>query len=81
MPSKNPQKKTASKSSPKKRKASIVVWKSKKDKKFYFHLVSSNGKIIMDNGQGYERRNNLVATLKSIVDIFKTSRFVIEETA
>jgi hypothetical protein len=35
----------------------------------------------MDNGQGYERRNNLVATLKSIVDIFKTSRFVIEETA
>ncbi len=71
----------ATKKAPKKRKASIVVWKSKKDKKFYFHLESSNGKIIMDNGQGYERRNNLVATLQSIVDIFKSNRFVIKETA
>jgi len=57
------------------------VWKSKKDKKFYFHLESSNGKIIMDNGQGYDRRNNLIATLQAIVDIFKMGRFVIKETA
>ncbi len=77
MATKSPQRQA----SPKKRKGSIVVWKSKKDKKFYFHLESSNGKIILQNTQGYERRNNLVATLQAIVDIFKDNRFIIKETA
>lgn len=67
-------------SPPKKRKGSIVVWKSKKDGKFYFHLESSNGKIVIQNTQGYERRVHLVHTLYAMVAIFREGRFVIKET-
>jgi uncharacterized protein YegP (UPF0339 family) len=63
------------------RKAVIEIWKSKKDKKFYFHLRSSNGKVVVDNGQGYERRVSLVETLEAMVAIFKEGRFIIQETA
>lgn len=66
---------------PRKRRASIVVWKSKKDHKFYFHVASSNGRIVLDNGQGYDRRNNLIKTLRAVADIFKEGRFEIRETA
>lgn len=63
-----------------KRKGAIVVWKSKKDKKFYFHLESSNGRIILPAGQGYNRRNDLIATLQAVVDIFREARFVIQDS-
>lgn len=63
----------------KKRRAAIVVWKSKKDGKFYFHLQSSNGKIVLDNGQGYNRRVDLAKTLEAVRDIFREGRFVIQE--
>lgn len=63
------------------RKAVIEVWKNKKDKKFYFHLRSSNGKVVVDNGLGYERRVSLVKTLRAMVEIFQDGRFVIQETA
>lgn len=55
------------------------MWKGK-DKKFYFHLESSNGKIVIQNTQGYERRINLIHTLKAMIEIFKVGRFVIKET-
>jgi uncharacterized protein YegP (UPF0339 family) len=61
----------------KKRKGSIVVWKSAKNHKFYFHLLSSNGKIILPAGQGYNRRNDLIKTLQAVSDIFTEKRFVI----
>lgn len=63
------------------RKAAIVVWKSKKNKKFYFHLRSSNGKVMVDNGQGYERRVDLIATLEAMINIFKAGRYEIQEVA
>lgn len=63
------------------RKAVIEIWKSAKDRKFYFHLRSSNGKIVVDNGQGYERRVDLVKTLKAVSAIFKEGRFRISEAA
>lgn len=62
-----------------KRRGSIIVWKSKKDSKFYFHLESSNGKIILPAGQGYNRRVDLIKTLQAVVDIFKEGRFIIRE--
>lgn len=65
----------------KKRKGTIEVWKSKKDKKFYFHLRSSNGRIVLPAGQGYNRRVDMITTLQHVCDIFKEGRFVIEETA
>lgn len=65
----------------KKRKGVVVVWKSKKDRKFYFHLESSNGKVILSNNQGYNRRTDLIKTLQSVSDIFREARFVIRETA
>lgn len=65
----------------KKRKGSIIVWKSKKDRKFYFHLLSSNGKIVLPAGQGYSRRVDLIKTLQAVVDIFREGRFTIKETA
>lgn len=55
------------------------MWKSKKDKKFYFHLRSSNGKIVVDNGQGYERRVSLIETLESMINVFKEGRYIIQE--
>lgn len=58
----------------------IEIWKSPKDKKFYFHLRSSNGKVVVDNGQGYERRVSLIETLNAMVEIFKAGRFVVQET-
>lgn len=61
------------------RKAAIEIWKSKKDKKFYFRLRSSNGKVMISNNQGYERRVSMLETLRSMVEIFKVGRFVIEE--
>lgn len=73
-------KKQATKKAPIRRKAVIEVWKSPKDKKFYFHLRSSNGKVIVDNGQGYERRVSLVKTLKAMVEIFQAGRFSIKES-
>lgn len=66
---------------PAKRKAVIEIFKSKKDKKFYFHLRSSNGKVVVDNGQGYERRVDLMKTLDALVSIFKEGRFNISEAA
>lgn len=63
----------------KKRKGSIEVWKSKKDRKFYFHLLSSNGKIVLPAGQGYTRRVDLIKTLQSVVDIFREGRFIIKD--
>jgi uncharacterized protein YegP (UPF0339 family) len=59
----------------------IEVWKNPKDKLFYFHLRSSNGKIVVKNGQGYERRVSLIETLNAMVDVFKEGRFLIQETA
>lgn len=64
---------------PKKRKSKIEIWKSKKDKKFYFHLVSSNGKITLPAGQGYSRRIDLIRTLREVIDIFKTGRLTITD--
>lgn len=58
----------------------IEIWKGK-DRKFYFHLRSSNGKVVVDNGQGYERRVSLLETLNAMVAIFKEGRFVVQETA
>jgi uncharacterized protein YegP (UPF0339 family) len=72
--------KKAATATPRKRKGSIVIWKSKKDRKFYFHLASSNGRVVMDNGQGYNRRNNLVKTLRAVAEIFKEGRFEIRES-
>lgn len=63
-----------------KRRSTIRVWKSKKDGKFYFDLVSSNGKITLPAGQGYSRRVDLVKTLKSVIDIFREGRFTIVES-
>lgn len=65
----------------KKRKGSIVIWKSKKDKKFYFHLASSNGKIVLPAGQGYNRRNDLIKTLVAIIGIFVERRFIMIDDA
>lgn len=62
------------------RKSTIHVWKSKKDGKFYFNLVSSNGKITLPAGQGYSRRVDLVKTLKAIVAIFREGRFTFVES-
>lgn len=78
---KTPTKRVQTARGPRKRRAKIVIWKSKKDRKFYFHLESSNGKVVMDNGQGYERRVNLVKTLRSVQDIFTNGRFEIRENA
>jgi hypothetical protein len=43
-------------------------------------LASSNGRVVMDNGQGYNRRNNLVKTLRAVAEIFKEGRFEIRES-
>ena len=58
----------------------VEIWKSKKDKKFYFHLRSSNGKVVVSNGQGYERRVSLIETLNAMMEVFKTGRIVIQES-
>ena len=63
----------------KKRKGSIVVWKSKRDGKFYFHLLSSNGKVLLPAGQGYNRRNDLIKTLEAVRGIFVEGRFIIHD--
>ena len=62
-----------------KRRACIVIWKSTKNKKFYFHLVASNGKITLDNGQGYSRRVDMIKTIESVIEIFKSGRYYIQE--
>lgn len=62
---------------PKKRKSTINIWKSKKDRKFYFQMVSSNGKIVLPAGQGYSRRVDLVKTLTAIIEIFRAGRVAI----
>lgn len=62
-----------------KRKGTIEIWKSPKDGKFYFHLKSSNGNVVLPAGQGYNRRNDLIKTLQAVADIFMERRFVIKE--
>lgn len=62
---------------PKKRKSAIVIWKNKKDKKFYYHLKGSNGRILLADSGGFDRRNDLIATLQSVSEIFRDGRFVI----
>ena len=59
----------------------IEVWKNPRDKKFYFHLRSSNGKVVVNNKQGYERRVSLVETLDAMINVFKEGRFQIVESA
>lgn len=68
---------TTKSKAPKKRKSSIDIWKSKKDGKFYFHLRSSNGKIMLPAGQGYSRRVDLVKTLRAVIEIFREGRIAI----
>lgn len=55
------------------------MWKNPKDKLFYFHLRSSNGKIVVENPRGYERRVSLIETLDAMADVFKAGRFMIME--
>lgn len=62
------------------RKAVIEVFKGK-DKMFYFHLRSSNGKVVVANPRGYERRVSLMETLDAMADVFREGRFQIVESA
>jgi uncharacterized protein YegP (UPF0339 family) len=61
------------------RKAVIEVWKGK-DSLFYFNLRSSNGKVVVQNPKGYERRVSLMETLNAMADVFKEGRFQIVES-
>jgi uncharacterized protein YegP (UPF0339 family) len=61
------------------RKSRIEIWKAKG--KFYFHLRAPNGKITLSTGRGYPRRNDMVKTLNSIAEIFKSGRIVIDDQA
>ena len=42
------------------------VWKSTKNGKWYWHLVSKNGRILADGGQGYHSKGNLTRSLEKI---------------
>lgn len=45
------------------RKARLQIGKSKKDNKFYWQFIQSNGRITAIGGEGYNRRNDLLRTL------------------
>jgi len=47
-------------------KAKFVLYKSKKDKKFYWRLRHRNGRIIADSGQGYTTKPNAKKGIKSV---------------
>lgn len=48
------------------RKAALQFWKGKKDKKFYWHFVQSNGRITAVGGEGYNRRNDMLRTIRNM---------------
>lgn len=48
------------------RKAGLQFWKGKKDGKFYWHFVQSNGRITAVGGEGYNRRNDMLRTIKNM---------------
>lgn len=67
-------KKPAKKATPKaKRKGKLVVWKGK-DRKWYWHIASSNGKIMADGNQGYERKEFVFQTLTSLGSMLRDVR-------
>ncbi len=45
----------------------IVIWKSKKDKQYYFHIQSRNRKLIASS-EGYIRKSSAYKTAKKLID-------------
>ncbi len=43
----------------------VIIFKSKKNKQWYFHIVGSNGKVIAQS-EGYTRRSNCGKTVSSL---------------
>jgi len=67
----------ASKAKP--RKGRLEIWKSKKNKQFYWRFRASNGRVTAVGGEGYKVRNALVRTLKSMGAKLTTGMFEIVE--
>lgn len=44
---------------------------SRKDKKYFWHLLARNGRIIADSGQGYTRRDNAIRAADKFCAIVK----------
>jgi len=40
-------------------------WQSKKDKKWYFHLISPNGEIVAQS-QGYKTKDSCINGIKAV---------------
>lgn len=61
------------------RKGRLEIWKSKKNKQFYWRFCASNGRITAVGGEGYKVRAMLVRTLKSMGVKLATGMFEIVE--
>jgi uncharacterized protein YegP (UPF0339 family) len=55
------------------------VWRSAKDNKWYWHIKASNGKIIADGNQGYERKMFVFKTLESLGSMLREVRLILVE--
>ncbi len=49
------------------------VFKSNKDKKFYWHLIAIHGGKVVAQSEGYSRRTNAMETVNSLAGQFKAA--------
>lgn len=52
------------------------IFKSEKDKKFYWHMVAVHGGKVVAQSEGYQRRNNAKETVLNIAGCFKKKPIV-----
>lgn len=63
------------------RKAGLQFWKGRKDGKFYWHFVQSNGRITAVGGEGYNRRNDMLRTIVNMGLKLKAGQFEMVEVS
>jgi hypothetical protein len=63
------------------RKARLQIGKSKKDGKFYWRFIQSNGRSTAIGGEGYNRRNDLLRTLVNMGKKLMAGQYEVLEDA
>jgi uncharacterized protein YegP (UPF0339 family) len=55
----------------------IEFWRNKQ-KVFNYRLIGINGRVLMQNNQGYQRKASLIKNLKAVGKFFGTKHDLIE---
>jgi len=63
----------------KKLKAPRIEWWRNKQQKFNYRLIGKNGRVLMQNTQGYERKASMQKNLQAVILFFLNGKYAVEQ--